>query len=510
MTRTAAFSAPRDFLLCLLTGAGETDGKCPAQPEASGQGADQSQFRRSGRTAAFVLATVLAGCGGGGGQSALPATKSSPTPAAAVAPIANKSPALVVPSTVPAGSATDDWTTFAHDFMRSGYQPQNTGINEQNVSKLAPRWLYQAGAEIDATPLVSKGVVYIAVEDGTVRALSAQSGALLWTQSLGAPIRMTPTLDNGLLFVGTYKPPATFAALNASNGAVVWKAQMQGCIRGEPVVTGGRVFEGESCGDPPECNTGGVHAYDEQSGNLIWTWNTSPVPNDGGAVWGPMSFDGTNLYFGTGNICYMNTVNAQTVVSLTTSGKQRWVMNGGAVGVDDDFGGGTMLNNGQIFVTGKDANLYDIDASAGTTYWFKPISSVNGFGSIGTPTTNGTIVISSTGNHTVPQPLVYPGGGLIGFDQTGTIKWQINTQLPIPGYAAMTNNGIAFANLDTAVTAIDAPSGNVLWTYNGPASFYASPVVVPSGVYTADAAGNVYAFGLPASVTESAARRSRK
>ena len=77
----------------------------------------------------------------------------------------------------------------------------------------------------------------------------------------------------------------------------------------------------------------------------------------------------------------------------------------------------------------------------------------------------------------------------------GNVRWTIATQSPVYGSAAI-SNGIAFINIDNAIKAISVASGQVLWSYPLSGSGEASPIVVPSGVYTTDVSGNVYKFAL--------------
>jgi outer membrane protein assembly factor BamB len=78
-------------------------------------------------------------------------------------------------------------------------------------------------------------------------------------------------------------------------------------------------------------------------------------------------------------------------------------------------------------------------------------------------------------------------------DPTGAILWQVKSNYAYVGSVAL-NAGIAYATLDSTVQALDERSGSILWSYPAKAMFYASPVVVPSGIYAVDRGGNVYAF----------------
>jgi polyvinyl alcohol dehydrogenase (cytochrome) len=447
----------------------------------------------------LVFGSVLSGCGGGGGGS-------SPTPQTA-GPIA---PGITAPAPTPSGAPVDDWTTYAHDYKRTGYQPQTLSVTKANVGSMKLRWQYAVGAEVIASPIVAGGLVYIEGLDGSINALDAQTGTLTWKQNLGGKgIAMTPTLADGKLFVGTHSQSGdVFSALDAATGNIVWTVTVgNSCIRGEPVVVNGRVIEGMSCGDPPSCSDGGVNAYDENTGTLIWSWKTTSVPTNGGGQWSPISYDGQKLYFGTGNVCKTKEATADAVVSMQLAGTLNWSFQPVNPFTDDDFGGGAMINNGQVFIADKNGFFYDLDAASGQQIWGTQLTTTDGYGPIGTATTDGAVLVMTMGYKSDPTKTVGPpGGGLAGLDPSGKILWQIRTLYGVAGYAAIAN-GIAFVNLDSSVTALDPETGTKLWSHAGPDVFYASPAIVPSGLYAADQGGNVYAFSLPAS-TASRSRRS--
>ncbi len=66
---------------------------------------------------------------------------------------------------------------------------------------------------------------------------------------------------------------------------------------------------------------------------------------------------------------------------------------------------------------------------------------------------------------------------------------------PISGSASI-NDGIVYTPLDKSFVALDLATGAVLWQYANGFAAYASPAVVPSGVYFANNGGQVFAFAV--------------
>ena len=420
---------------------------------------------------------------------------------------------------------SDTWSTFGGDASNDGRASANTGITQSTVGKLGLRWLIQLNHYIVTSPIVANGRVYVAADDdGSVFALDAKTGSIVWhVQPFGssAKIAGTPEFDasKNLLFLGQHVPTGSavpFAALNGDTGQTVWTATVPGDVRGEPLITNGNVYIGNAGGDPPACYQGGVYGFNESTGAQVMHFIVDPTPNDGGSNWSPISFDGTNLIFGTGNTCTQNITAANAVVAVAPStGKLVW--DAPITGVptyccyDLDVGGGEMLLNGRVYFTSKNGNFYVLNDLTGAVLYQAP---TGGNSPLGTPSTDGTTVIVSGGflNATV-DPGGYYGGVLNGFDLNANRKWQIvMAHDPVPGIVPITNN-VAFANIDANLEALNAETGTVLWTYSFPpyaatlAWLYGSPAVAESGVYVNTTYGTVAAFGIGDTLPATAARR---
>jgi hypothetical protein len=274
---------------------------------------------------------------------------------------------------------------------------------------------------------------------------------------------------------------------------------LPGGVRSEPLVAAGAVYVGETSGDPPYCTHAGVHAFNEMSGAPLWTWYVEAAQNDGGSVWSPISSDGTGLVFGTGNSCSQGVATSNAVVRLTTGGTIAWYQPEADSYSDDDVGGGTALINGNALVTSKNGSLYSFDAASGALYWSAPLGPLDGYGGIGTPSSDGQTIVASGGYMSDPTKTSgAPGGRLYGLSRRGQVLWSVSTQSPVYGSAAIAS-GVAVTPLDNNLAVLALSSGKTLWSYALSSPAYASPAVVPSGVYEADNVGDVYAFALPGS-----------
>jgi outer membrane protein assembly factor BamB len=65
-------------------------------------------------------------------------------------------------------------------------------------------WRVSTGAAIFSSPTVANGVVYIGSQDDKLYAFDAETGTLLWSYMTGRPIDSSPVVTNGMLYVGSW------------------------------------------------------------------------------------------------------------------------------------------------------------------------------------------------------------------------------------------------------------------------------------------------------------------
>jgi outer membrane protein assembly factor BamB len=77
----------------------------------------------------------------------------------------------------------DNWTTYHHDLARSGFDPT------PNFNSISANWVSPTlDGAVYAEPLVYGSAVFVATENDSVYALSAQTGAIEWRTHLGNPV----------------------------------------------------------------------------------------------------------------------------------------------------------------------------------------------------------------------------------------------------------------------------------------------------------------------------------
>ena len=123
-----------------------------------------------------------------------------------------------------------EWPSFGRDYTNQRLSPL-TQINQQNVKNLQLAWQFKSGisATFQATPIVTKGVMYVSLPYSNVVALDAKTGRELWRYKhekranwklCCGPTNRGVAVSNGKVFIGTID--ARLIALNAATGAKLW------------------------------------------------------------------------------------------------------------------------------------------------------------------------------------------------------------------------------------------------------------------------------------------------
>jgi PQQ-dependent dehydrogenase (methanol/ethanol family) len=240
-------------------------------------------------------------------------------------------------------AAPQEWLTYGRDYAETHYSPLSQ-INTGNVSRLAAVWTWaipRSGARLEATPIISNGVLYATGPRSFVFALDARTGRELWHwdpeipgRGEGGPSVCCGEVNRGVavfgerVFVGLLD--GRLVALNRVTGTLEWSVQTTPpgsdySITGAPRIVKGNVVIGN--GGAEYGVRGYVTAYDAETGRQVWRWYTVPgnpahgFENEamrraadtwtgewwriggGGTAWDGMAYDPALdlLYVGTGN-----------------------------------------------------------------------------------------------------------------------------------------------------------------------------------------------------------------
>ena len=178
-------------------------------------------------------------------------------------------------------------------------------INLENVGDLRPAWIFQTEIveSMETSPLVVNGVMYVTTSFNHVYALNAETGEQLWhfkhkmgpiTTYCCGPNNRGVAAYGDMIYMGTLD--AKLVALNASSGSLVWETQIAEPELGysetmAPSAVDGKILIGTNGGEYGI--RGFLKAYDAASGELLWTFHTTPEDSTG--VWATHDATGRDM-----------------------------------------------------------------------------------------------------------------------------------------------------------------------------------------------------------------------
>jgi quinoprotein glucose dehydrogenase len=228
-----------------------------------------------------------------------------------------------------------DWRYYGADPGNSRYSRLRE-INASNVNRLKAAWTWHTGdksdrpaTQIQCTPLVVEGVMYVTTAQIKVAALRADTGTLLWTfdpfadsdddkprgvnrgvmfWSSGKQKRVFFTYRNKLvgLDAATGKPAAGFGdngQVDLTKGLGRDIANLAYYVTSPGVIYRNLLILGSTTGEGPRpAAPGHVRAFDVLTGKQIWIFHTIPHPGEFGyETWPPDAYErtgGTNVWGG--------------------------------------------------------------------------------------------------------------------------------------------------------------------------------------------------------------------
>jgi outer membrane protein assembly factor BamB len=319
-----------------------------------------------------------------------------------------------------------------------------------------------------------------------------------WEVKTDGRISASPTFANGTLFIGTNS--GTLYAIRAKDGRVLWKHHVANALMSAPLVYRGTIIAGEGNEDTPNPQGGApahvgtgesaLIAFDEATGALRWRTlvRGSAMPTPAIVAGVLVHHDGSGRITGmdpaTGHVLYER--NVHSVASMSAAlrvGKRVFVTAG-------------VLHNAVL----------KVDAPTGRVIWrSNPFpSNASGIGDCPLAADEqrlyGEYVVPDIGAQTAVGGIVHEHAYALDL-QTGKLVWDMPLQsgpLPMRNEAGIpvVHDGVVYAGGAAApwVNALDAKTGRVIWRKEiyGPVK---SAFTVKKGVlYFGDLGGYLWAL----------------
>ncbi len=211
----------------------------------------------------------------------------------------------------PSAVSDQDWS--AH---RGGNR--HTGASSAELSgRLFPLWTTAPIRPfLPTAPVCASGRIYVAGDDGAVRAYDANAGLPVWTYATAGPILVAPTCWNGRVFAGS--GDGAVYCLDAQSGELIWRFQAAPIERrimlygrlcsNWPVHTGIVIEDGTAYFAAGFIDSDGTYVYalDANTGAVRWvndaTGHLDEALRKGVSAQGTMTIQSGKLWLAGGNI----------------------------------------------------------------------------------------------------------------------------------------------------------------------------------------------------------------
>ena len=233
-----------------------------------------------------------------------------------------------------------------------------------------PVWYKQAQSEIITMdsflrPVINDNRIYIASQDGDVRALREKNGKRIWKVDTGAFLSGGLGLGKGLLLIGTHN--GEILALDFDNGNTLWRSQLSSEVLTPPVSSDGIVVA--------RTIDGKLYGLNESDGQRLWVYE-STVPT--------LTLRGSSRPVISQGKVLTGLSNGKVVAISLADGKFLWEM---TVAVPEgrselerlvDIDGDPVLMDDILYTASYQGRLVAINTSTGRLLWSRDLSSYNG------------------------------------------------------------------------------------------------------------------------------------
>lgn len=336
-------------------------------------------------------------------------------------------------------AGAEDWPTFMGDAARTG-QASGAGVGMD----LDLAWTLSLKAPVSASPVTQGGRLFVAAEDGNVRAFDLKTRKPLWLFHTEGAIASTPAIADGRLHVLSRDG---FLYTLSLDGRLLWRFRTGGehrfaavggygldlvlgpipdpwdLYQSSPLVHDGKVYFGSSDGH--------VYALDAATGRQAWAHDA------GDPVHSSPTYAGGRILVGTWG--------TKVLALNATTGARVWEFQGGAEHKKSIMLGvaAAPSSDGRtVYVGARDGFFYALDLATGAPRW--------------------------------------------KYDAAGS--WVLST-------AAIDAERVYFGTSDTGLfVALDKRDGRELYRADTRVWTYASSPIVGETVFTASMSGQLYAF----------------
>jgi outer membrane protein assembly factor BamB len=386
-----------------------------------------------------------------------------------------------LPMSLPPAVANTDWT-------QSGGNPTKSMGQLAFGNTLTRVFSVQAGrgsslsARLAAAPIVANGRIYAIDTLGTVRAFDARTGGAVWSSQTPSEKGNQASLYGGGIAYDKGRIYATnglgyVAALDERNGGLVWKVRPGGPLRGSPTVANGAVYV------TSEDNQ--IYSLKEDDGSTNWSQaasleiagvfgSASPAVGQGTVVAGFSSGELNAYRYENGRLVWQDALQRTSIRTSVSS--------------LNDIDADPVIDNGQVIAVGQGGRMVALDILTGQRQWELNLAGID------TPWVAGDWIFVVTDQAKLIS--VYRQNGHIRwitqlqrFMKPKSKKGEVDYSGPV-----LAGNRLIVTGSNGAIVTVDPASGAIQGQTTAGAPVSLPPVVANSMLYVLDDRGRLNAF----------------
>ena len=334
-----------------------------------------------------------------------------------------------------------------------------------------------------AAPVVADGKLFVTDVDATVHAFTSDTGARLWSHSI------TDTKENANARFGggvSYDDGNVFAtdglgdvvALSAADGKEVWRAKPGGPLRGSPTIANGVVYVLSQDNQ--------LFALNESDGKVAWTQSgtlesqgvfgvAAPAASQGTVVAGFSSGELNAYRYENGRVLWGD---ALSRTSVTTS-----------VSSLSDIDADPVIEDGRVYAVGQGGRMVALQLDTGQRLWEQ------NFAGISTPWIAGEwlFVVTDDARLVCLARSTGKARWIAQLQQFKNDKKKKGGAVTWFG-PVLAGNRLILTNSLGQIVSVSPGDGGVQSTIDAKESFSLPPIVANSTLYTVDDKGRISAY----------------
>jgi len=337
-----------------------------------------------------------------------------------------------------------DWRSF--NDLRHTRNVSSLNLN----SPVKLLWKKKVGPSY-STPLILQKMIVLGTLDEKIIFLELDSGKKLGSLGISAPLSLTSTIKDSILYSPGGKDD-NFFALNLKNGKSIWKKKLRD-VSSSPITAEGVLFVGT--------RRGLLFGLKNLNGDELWQFKT------GDFIYSTPSFSGETLYFGSGDgkICSLDMKTGKLFWSYKTEGS---------------IYSSPCITDKALLVGSSDSYFYALDRFSEKLLWkYKTGGRIHSSVAL----SQGSVLFGSNDGYLYALSL-----------EKGELLWKFKTDGPVQSSPLVIGDKVFFGSLDGYFYELNSSNGELVFKYKTGGMIFASPSFSEGKILIPSTNGYLYCF----------------